>query len=142
MSRPAQWPEEAAREWDVIEVLSHEAALDACFIGAIRRAENGEESKAFGILTVHAPTFEDQCRACCNTICRYLSEYGRNPVQYIVVPRTLTPLYVGRRLLYTTPFIEYAASRYAPVRAGNDPHNLNANWIANVSQWYRRLVGI
>lgn len=140
---PSAWPAADAKEWPVIEAISHLVNVDACFIGAIRRAENGASGREFGILAVRAPTFDDQCRACCHTIARYLSEYGRNPLQFVTSPTLTDPVthvYASRRVLYATPFIEYVSGRYAPSGAGNDPHNLNANWIANVSQWYRRLA--
>lgn len=143
MSVPAKWPEHAADEWAVIVQMASQANLDPCFVGAIRWAENGGPGKEFGILAVPAPTFVDQCRACCNTLARYLTEYSHNPLMYVVAPRIeQTPNYVSRRVLYSTAFIEYVASRYAPVGASNDPHNLNNNWITNVCQWYRRLADV
>lgn len=143
MSVPTKWPELSADEWPIIEQMAGQANLDPCFIGAIRWAENGGEGKQFGILTVSAPTFTDQCRVYCNTIARYIAEYPTNPLQYVVHPRIEnSPLYVSRRVLYTTAFIEYVSHRYAPVGAGNDPQGLNNNWINNVSQWYRRLADI
>lgn len=33
------------------------------------------------------------------------------------------------------------ASRWAPIGAGNDPTNLNSNWVNNVSDFYRQLGG-
>ena len=38
-------------------------------------------------------------------------------------------------------FITFLGSRYAPVGADNDPHNLNAHWVRNVKFFYNQFTG-
>lgn len=33
-------------------------------------------------------------------------------------------------------FISFLGSRYCPIGASNDPHNLNKNWVSNVKYFY------
>lgn len=85
------------------------------YCAAIYQAEGGKKAKKpYGVLSVKCEA--DSCRRVCentvrNNFQRYL-EYGHEN--------------------YDT-YIEFLASRYAPIGADNDPNNLNQNWIKNVS---------
>ena len=35
-------------------------------------------------------------------------------------------------------FIKFLGSRYAPIHARNDPHDLNSHWVYNVTLFYER----
>jgi len=36
-------------------------------------------------------------------------------------------------------WLEYVASRWAPIGVKNDPHNLNRNWLRNVRHFLKKL---
>jgi len=82
---------------------------------AIYLAEGGEKAKVpFGILSVECEGFDACRRVCLNTIRnnrkRY-ADYGYKD--------------------YDT-YLEFLASRYAPLNADNDPQHLNKHWLKNV----------
>lgn len=88
------------------------------YVNAIYWAEGGKNArKPFGILSVKCEGYED-CRTICeNTVrnnIRRFREYGHKEFN---------------------DYLSFLASRYAPVGAGNDPKNLNKNWIKNV-KWF------
>ena len=78
---------------------------------AIYRAEGGAKTRhPYGILTKYKTTTPRQ--ACINTCKHKYKDWqaAGNPGSYL----------------------EYLASRYAPIGAANDPTNLNKNWLKNV----------
>ena len=82
---------------------------------AIYKAEGGAKTRhPYGILAKYKHTTPRQ--ACINTIVHKYMDWvsAGNP---------------GR-------FIDYLASRYAPVGAKNDPNGLNKNWVKNVEYFY------
>lgn len=88
---------------------------DDRIVAAIYKAEGGAKAKKpFGILSVECNSYEECRQICLNTVRnnkkRY-AEYGHKTHD---------------------SFIEFLASRYAPIGAGNDPRNLNKNWVKNV----------
>jgi hypothetical protein len=88
------------------------AYTDEQIASAIFRAENSK-SHPYGILTHYKTTTPKQ--ACLNTIAH--------------ARRDLPP---GANL------IEFLGSRYAPLKASNDPNNLNSNWIKNVNYFLNK----
>lgn len=95
--------------------VAHAEVYDEDIIAnAIYKAEGGTKAKKpYGILSV-ACEGEAHCRRICiNTIRNNFVRYQIDNKGY-------------------KDFIEFLASRYAPVGAGNDPTNLNINWIKNV----------
>lgn len=82
---------------------------------AIYIAEGGNKtSHPYGILKHYSNTTARQ--ACINTINHALKDYNGNE----------------------EGFIEFLGGRYAPLGAGNDPTNLNRNWVKNVKFWYQK----
>jgi len=95
---------------------SNEEICDAIYL-----AEGGEKTKyPYGIKSVKC-SGEKECRKICiNTVRnnkRRYREYGYKK--------------------YKT-FLEFLASRYAPIGAKNDPKNLNKNWLKNVKYFLRK----
>lgn len=93
---------------------------DAEIADAIYKAEGGAKAKkAFGILSVKCEGYNECRQVCLNTIRnnrkRY-KEYGYKK--------------------YKT-YLEFLASRYAPVGAENDPRGLNRNWLKNVKYFLK-----
>lgn len=90
-------------------------------VDAIYRAEGGARSKyPFGILSVKCSGYEDCKRICTNTVrnnVRRWREWGHKS---------------------HPDYLEFLASRYAPVGAENDPLGLNQNWLRNVRYFIRR----
>ena len=119
-------------EEEIREILpvAHRYGVDPQFIAAIRKAENGRPGREFGVLSIPAPTYNDQLIACVKTIRKYIRDYPRNP---FVFTKNLEQ---ELRLIYSPEFIAYAGSRYAPVKASNDPDGLNNNWVKNVMKYY------
>jgi len=123
-------PFTAARELDIIESTAAREAIDPRFLQAIRRIENGGPGREFGVLSVPAPTYEDQARVAAETVHRNverLEKLGKVAVD----PAT------GR---YTEEFVRFFSSRYAPVGAANDPTGLNQNHVRNLIRVYAQLA--
>jgi len=97
------------------------AYTDEQIVNAIYKAEGGNRAEyPYGIRSVTCEG-ELECRKICfNTVknnrIRY-AEYGRHSY---------------------SDFIEFLASRYAPLNAGNDPKGLNKNWIKNVNFFLKK----
>lgn len=94
---------------------------DQQIANAIYQAEGGKNAKyPYGIRSVKCSGNSDCLRICLTTIrnnrIRY-AEYGR------------------RRY---NSFIAFLASRYAPIKADNDPKALNRNWIKNVNYFLNK----
>jgi len=101
--------------------LSKEKYNDNDIVNAIYLAEGGEKAvKPFGILSVKCKDYQECKEICLNTVKnnrkRYI-EYGYKK--------------------YNT-FLEFLASKYAPIGANNDPTNLNKNWLKNVRYFLRQ----
>ena len=84
---------------------------------AIYKAEGGVKTNhPYGIMVKYKHTTPRQ--ACINTIKHKWRDYNDQKIK-------------GQT------FLEYLASRYAPIGAENDPTNLNKNWLKNVSKFYK-----
>jgi hypothetical protein len=111
---------------------------------AIRLAENGKDSIAYGILPQgkslerykedrgyeldgefypYENIKEKQLSWAAGTIKSYRDSFKKNKKEY-------------------KDFISYAASKYAPIGAENDPTGLNKNWEKNVRKYYRMFKGL
>ena len=87
---------------------------------AIREAEKGRKGFEFGIISAKNTDLETQCRYACETIINNVKRFYRQT---------------------ENDFITFLGSRYAPVGADNDPHNLNAHWVRNVKFFYNIFTG-
>lgn len=84
---------------------------------AIYMAEGGEKSRhPYGIMASYKSTTPRQ--ACINTVLHKWSNYKKSGLK--------------------TPFIDYLASKYAPINAKNDPTGLNRNWVKNVNYYLKK----
>lgn len=94
---------------------AHAEYTDEQIVNAIYKAEGGDHAEyPYGIRSVSCGT-RDECRKICrNTV-------KNNRLRYAQYGKKSHP-----------DFITFLASRYCPVGAGNDPKNLNKNWIKNV----------
>jgi len=118
-----------APEEGLIRAAALQAAIDPRFLHALRRAENGGPGREFGVLSVPAPTYQDQARVAAESIRRNVERFdaqGRSAID----PAT------GR---YTEEFIRFFSSRYAPIGAGNDPAGLNRSHARNLIRLYAQL---
>ncbi len=88
---------------------------------AIREAEKGRAGFEFGIISAKDTDLETQCRYACETIVNNVKRFHHQ--------------------IDENDFITFLGSRYAPVGADNDPHNLNANWVRNVKFFYNQFTG-
>jgi len=79
---------------------------------ALRAAENGGPGREYGVLSIPAPTQEQQARIAARSIKanKRRWEAAGGPVD----------------------FVSFMGSRWAPVGAENDPHSLNRHWEQNV----------
>jgi hypothetical protein len=127
---PLPPPFPAARELDVIERTAARETIDPRFLQAIRRIENGGPGREFGVLSVPAPTYEDQARVAAETVHRNVERLEKMG-KVAVDPAT------G---LYTEEFVRFFSSRYAPVGAANDPTGLNQNHARNLIRVYAQLA--
>jgi hypothetical protein len=106
------------------------AAVDPRFLGALRRAENGGPGREFGVLSVSAPTYDDQVRLAAASI-------RRNVERFEATGRAAIDPATGR---YTEEFIRFFSNRYAPVGASNDPSGLNQHHARNLIRLYARAA--
>lgn len=114
----------------LINDAASRAAVDPRFLGALRRAENGGPGREFGVLSVPAPTYEDQVRLAAVSIRRSVQRFeatGRAAID----PAS------GR---YTDEFIHFFSKRYAPVGAANDPAGLNRHHARNLIRLYAQVA--
>lgn len=88
---------------------------------AIFKAEGGNRAKKpFGVLSIRVKDKLHAKKICQATI--------RNNYKRWVK--------AGRK----GDFINFLASKYAPVGVANDPSNLNVHWAKNVRFWYNKLL--
>jgi len=113
-------------EKELIRDAAARAAVDPRFLGALRRAENGGPGREFGVLSVSAPTYEDQVRVAAASI-------RRNVERFEATGRAAIDPATGR---YTEEFIRFFSNRYAPVGAANDPSGLNQHHARNLIRIY------
>ena len=85
---------------------------------SILQAEGNDN---YGILAVYKRTSPRQ--ACINTIRSKWSQWTSNSKLQAQYPE----------------FIDYLASKYAPIGVSNDPEGLNKHWARNVRYWYRQF---
>src|SRR5437867_10199538 len=64
-----------AAEQLLIRDAASRAAVDPRFLGSLRRAENGGPGREFGVLSVPAPTYEDQVRLAAASIRRNVERF-------------------------------------------------------------------
>jgi hypothetical protein len=104
--------------------------VDPRFLGALRRAENGGPGREFGVLSVSAPTYEDQVRLAAASIPRNVERFEASG-RVAIDPAT------GR---YSEEFIRFFSNRYAPVGAANDPAGLNQYHARNLVRLYAQAA--
>lgn len=85
---------------------------------AIKQAENSTKYP-YGIISVKCSGEAECRRICLNTI-------RNNYKRWLNSDKSLT-------------YLEFLASRYAPIGVKNDPTNLNQHWLGNVRAIYERL---
>lgn len=124
-------------EWPLIKDKADEYGIDPYFVAAIRSQENGGPGKEFGVLSVPAPTYNDQLRITCDTILNRLIDYAINDdplCSYLLQGKN------HRRLIYNDAFLKYFSSIWAPIGADNDPKGLNAGWYSGVRYFYFSFI--
>ena len=119
-----------AAEQVLIRDAASRASVDPRFLGALRRAENGGPGREFGVLSVPAPTYEDQVRLAAASIRRNVERFEATGC-VAVDPAT------GR---YSEEFIRFFSNRYAPVGAANDPTGLNQHHARNLIRLYAQAA--
>ncbi len=99
------------------------AYTDEQICDAIYLAEGGKKAKVpYGILSVKCAN-EQECRqVCLNTVKNNRKRYKN----------------YGYKKYKS--FLEFLASRYAPIGVKNDPNNLNKNWLRNVKYFLKKEV--
>ena len=119
-----------AAEQVLIRDAASQAAVDLRFLGALRRAEKGGPGREFGVLSVPAPTYEDQVRLAAASI-RHNVERFEATGRVAVDPATGW---------YSEEFIRFFSKRYAPVEAANDPTGLNQHHARNLIRLYAQAA--
>jgi tape measure domain-containing protein len=114
------------REQETIRRIAQTQNVDPEFLAALRRAENGGPGREFGVLSVSAPTYEDQARIAAQTI-------AANRQRFEAQGRTAVDPTSGR---YTPDFIRFFSNVYAPLGAANDPTGLNQAHAGNLLRFY------
>jgi len=121
-------------EWaqEIDAVLAEAAGDVALAVGllALRKTENGTigddqtPSRAYGVLSVNAPTYAAQLHIAANSFRHRELEYRLGGGM---------SRYAGSGL-YTTDFLRFFSTKYAPIGAKNDPHGQNTSHSANLCQ--------
>jgi hypothetical protein len=122
---PGAPPDEAR----AIREAARRAGIDPAFLWALRRVENGGPGREFGVLSVRAPTYDDQVRVAAESVRRSVERFARAGGR-AVDPES------GR---YTEAFVRFFSHRYAPVGAANDPAGLNRHHAPNLLRLYGPL---
>ena len=105
-----------------------EVGVPACFLAAIRMAENGRAGNEFGVLSDSTvDTYDEECRTAALSI--------RNNQYRFAVRFKEWPIDASTGGL-SEAFTKFMAARWAPVGTENDPGNLNKNWPGNVWAYY------
>jgi hypothetical protein len=127
---------------ELLKIVEHAKirGLEPELLMAIRVAENGNDSIAYGVLPrgkikerynedtgyTKDGTFypyqnekEKQLHWAAQTVRNYLNKFKKDPKN--------------------KDFISYLASKYAPIGAENDPNRLNENWERNVKRYYKQF---
>ena len=119
-------------EQRIIVDTARRYGVDPAFLAAIRKTENGGPGREFGVLSVAAPTYQDQANVAAQTIANTLNRYRLNTGQEPI----------GADGKYTSAFTEYFSrggpgyAGYAPLGALNDLTGLNYNHLGNMLSWY------
>jgi hypothetical protein len=119
MDKNQERPEISAADARIIAQVAQQYKLDEerkRLLYAIRMAENGRQGREFGVLNDQAMRYEndpDPSRSF-----RLQAEWAAGTIQ---------KRYTGD--------LNAFAKRWAPLKAKNDPKNLNANWPGNVSYY-------
>lgn len=103
--------------------------IDPRLLAALRRTENGGPGREFGVLSVPAPTYQDQCTVAARTISNNLTRYETQTKQ--------SPFGLDGRV--TARFIEWFSAIYAPGGVANDPTNLNQYHAGNLKGFYAQI---
>lgn len=116
----------------ILSVASKQG-IDWRLLRALRETENGGPGKEFGVLDMHADTWDQQAeiaaRTIRHTVGRYWMHFGSDPWDDTV----------GR---YSPAFLAYFSrggpgyAGYAPLHVANDPNDLNANHLGNLTRFY------
>lgn len=122
--RAAQLP---AHERARIVVIAEDMGIDPAALAALRLAENGGPGREFGVLSVSAPTYDEQATIAARSIKNHEARYRRATGE---LPR-------GADGRYTEAFLAHFSARYAPIGAGNDPTGLNSHHARNLIAGYR-----
>lgn len=118
-----------SKEWPLIKEAASKYGVNPYFMAAIRQAENGGPGREFGVVSVDAPTYDEQLRIACLTVAHRMALY----------PGCAHSRQNGVSIM-SENFIQWFAHIWAPLGVGNDPHNLNANWPSNVVHFQQEAV--
>ena len=119
-------------EQEAIIRIATQAGVDPRLLAAVRLTENGSPGREFGVLSVPAPTYEDQGRVAAETIQNVVERYHRHIGESPVGPD-------GH---FTGDFLRYFSEGgtgylgYAPIGAGNDPTGLNVHHFPKLLAFY------
>jgi hypothetical protein len=102
-----------AWEQEAIVRIARDVGVDPVALAAIRLAEQGGAGREFGVLSVPAPSYEDQARVAAQSIAANMQRAGVASI--------------------TDEFWRVMGARWAPEGAANDPTGLNRHWVRNVS---------
>lgn len=124
---------------ETIATLALKHGVDRRFLAALQQAENGprleDGTQGFGVLAAGArTTFEKNGDWAARTIRRTISRFVRN--------HEVADWWDEAKARYSAGFIHYFSRGgagypgYAPLGADNDPTDLNAHHVANLTRFY------
>lgn len=110
-------------------LMGQALSVPSVLLAAIRLAENGRITRAFGILSIpDCDTYGEEILYCAQTIKNNFERFRK------AFPEI--PLWEPGTKKLSIQYIQFLANRYAPIGAANDPAGLNMNWFKNVSRVY------
>ncbi len=134
-----------------LDAIKNQAAFHGIpwqLVAAVRVAENGTgdalDGAPYGVLDPRVLALRSQSEslreACASLREKIVAAQHSVPVwtEGAGMPIDETRRYVT--MMLTDAAIEEIRKTWAPPRAANDPNNKNANWVGNVTTWYRRFL--
>lgn len=112
-------------EQEKIIAVASDFGIDPVFLAALRIAENGGPGREYGVLSVPAPTYDDQITIAARSIKNHEGRYA-----------SAGGIVYGPDGRYTEGFIRDFSARWAPLGVTNDPTGLNSYHAGNLLAYY------
>lgn len=125
-------PEYPKEHLEIIVRKSQEYGIDPCLLLAMRTTENGWSGLDFGVMNPSLDTFDWQLTMSCRIVQNNINRYKRMTWDNASTEGGS----------FSSEFIGFLSSIYAPIGADNDPNNDNNNHLRNLLTFYWEFANI